>query len=552
MSKQIDSESMELLSARFADLIAQEQQSRWLDQIGRLLFTSADKESLIANLASSLTQRAGFRRQVFLAQLSSDIFEVQFEQGGLVPKGKSVKLDTQYFRYLSEDSLPKPFLEPQQREFLELLQNALKCPEIGTYYFLREGRKVFGLWLVDREPMSYVLRDFSSRLVERAAQALCLVSARHQAKSHSSSSSSPQLSAPKSPTEASELPRPVLHWIEEWSKIAALQVDRCSRLEQMLQSTVDELGADKGSLMLYEESSGELVVRAVVGVEPEVAAKVRNGQQDCLKLKLGSGVAGVVAQTLRPLLVNEADKDPVFLEPGLSLVGSILCLPLHVNGLLLGVLNLTHRQTGKKFSADQLASAMSLADLLSQAINNSRLYHLAVLEPQTEVFHRFHLYNRAEDEICRARRYQRHVSLLAVQFRNWSELRQRLGNHFCNQMEKALAEILKQATRDSDSVGRLSDGSFGVLLPETDSLGAIFTAERLHQMVDSDAVFRSHGLHTSLGVATFPDRAESVTSLFMRAESAMRSAGPEGNQSTFCLAPAASVVENPFLKVASY
>jgi diguanylate cyclase (GGDEF)-like protein len=551
MSKLVDQqESMELLSARFADLVAQEQQSRWLDQQGRIFFAAATEEQLFSSLIQSLHSKSGISRLGLLLPIGNGQFKVSQERGGLVALGTVAAIDQAFFKLLSEDSLPKPFMEPQNREFTEHLSSALQCSQLGSYYVLREGKSVMALLVIEREPLSYVLRDFATRLVERASQALILVKCRQVASlknPDASGDTSSKIPATKDPSAAS----PLLNWVEDWSTITALLNERYTRLEQMVTTAVREMGADKGSLMLYEESSGELVVRAVVGVGLETSRNIRDGKQDCLRLKLGHGVAGTVAQTLRPLIVNEANTDPVFLEPSQSRVGSILCLPLHVNGLLIGVLNLTHGRNGKKFEVAQLPEALGLADLLAQTLNNSRLYHLATLEPTTEVFHRFHLYNRAEDELTRARRYQRQLSLVAVQFQSWDSLRPQLGHYLCNQLEIGLARILRATTRECDSVGRLTDGGFGVLLPETDSLGAFFMAERIHQMLEADSLMKSHSVTVCLGVATYPDRADSVPTLFMRAEAALRSALSDTTENPVCLVPSSLEHSNRFLRVAS-
>lgn len=553
MSKLVDhQESMELLSARFADLVAQEQQSRWLDQQGRIFFSANSEEQLYTSLLQSLHSKSGISRLALLLPQGSSVYEVVQERGNLLTVGSRTTVDPAFFRLLSEDSLPKPFLEPQNREFTDHLVHQLQCPQVSSYYVLREGKNVLALLVVEREPLSYVLRDFATRLVERAAQALILVKLRVAASLPRVEAAVPQPIAKPLPSKEVASQSPLLNWVEDWATITAMLNERYTRLEQMVATAVREMDADKGSLMLYEESSGELVVRAVVGVGVETSRNIRDGKQDCLRLKLGHGVAGTVAQTLRPLIVNEADTDPVFLEPSQSRVGSILCLPLHVNGLLLGVLNLTQgRSTGKKFEVSQLPEALGLADLLAQTLDNSRLYHLATLEPATEVFHRFHLYNRAEDELIRARRYQRQLSLVAVQFQNWHVLRPQLGHYLCNQLEIGLARILHATTRECDSVGRLTDGGFGVLLPETDSLGAFFMAERIHQMLESDSLMKSHSVTVCLGVATYPDRADSVATLFMRAEAALRSALADSTENPVCLVPSSLENSNRFLKVAS-
>jgi diguanylate cyclase (GGDEF)-like protein len=209
-----------------------------------------------------------------------------------------------------------------------------------------------------------------------------------------------------------------------------------------------------------------------------------------------------------------------------------------VGGLTLGVLNLTNRSSGKRFVATHLEEGMRLAQQASQALNNSRLYHLAILEPTTQVFHRAHLYHRVEDEIVRARRYQRHVSLIAVRLNEIDDIRKSRGHELGNLLELEFADLLKRSIRETDAVGRLGDGSFAVLLPETDSLGAMFLAERIHQEAESFGSLAELSVTTGLGVCSFPDRADNAQRLFARAESAMDTACRSKSELPVYLVPA--------------
>ena len=506
--------TLEVVSARFADLVAQDYQHRQLEQITKGFFEVTTEEMLSTALVQGLTQRGGVHQAAYFRNDGEGRFILVYQRGpSPVP--------------VSEFTLPLPALrgESSGTELLPKIVKNLGSLSMEGCYVLRNGEDLMALVLVDREPGNYILRDFAQRLAERAAQALTLIHFRslvERTKEHAPESSPPQR----------------LHWMEDWSNVLVLLEDRYRQLEELLANAVMTLGADKGSLMLYDESTRELVVRAVCGIEPGAAERIRRGEEPCLRLRLGEGVAGKVAQTLEPLIVNQADRDPIFLEPQLSQVGSILCLPLHVGGLTLGVLNLTNRSSGKRFVATHMEAGMRLAQQASQALNNSRLYHLAILEPMTEVYHRAHLYHRAEDEIARARRYQRHVSIIAVRLNELDQIRRNKGHELGNKVEIEFANLLKRSIRETDAVGRLGDGSFAVLLPETDSLGAMFLAERIHQEADSSPLLAELSITTGLGVCTFPDRADNVQRLFARAESAMAEASRTHSEMPVYLVPA--------------
>lgn len=507
--------TLEVVSARFADLVAQDYQNRQLEQITKSFFAVNSEDMLSTALVQGLTQRGGLRQATYFRHLGEGRFSLVYQRGPnpIVER---------------EFTLPAAALRSELtgRELLPYVTAALPGLNLESITPLRHTQELMALVLADREPSNYILRDFTQRLSERASQALALIHVKSLVeRSREVINELPPQPAPQR-----------LHWMEDWSNVLVLLEDRYRQLEELLANAVVSLGADKGSLMLYDEGTRELIVRAVCGIEPSVAERISRGEEPCLRLRLGEGVAGKVAQTLEPIIVNQADKDPLFLEPQLSQVSSILCLPLHVGGLTLGVINLTNRTPGKRFTGVHLEDGMRLAHQASQALNNSRLYHLAILEPMTEVYHRAHLYHRAEDEIVRARRYQRHVSLIAVRMNGLDEVRRTRGHELGNRLEIEFADLIKRSIRETDAVGRLGDGSFAIVLPETDSLGAMFLAERIHQ--EAESVLAVHTVGTSLGVCTFPDRADSVQKLFARAESAMLSAGHVESEMPVYLVPA--------------
>ena len=517
--------TLEVVSARFADLVAQDYQHRQLEQITRGFFAVSTEDMLSTALVQGLTQRGGVRQAAYYRNDGEGRFILVYQRG---PHPVSVSEFTLCDAPSGGELLPKiaqSLVTPTPAAPSPRGRGTLDPSALQGCYPLRQGEELMALVLVEREPSNYILRDFAQRLAERAAQALTLIRYRSILEC-----AKEQVVEPSPPQR--------LHWMEDWSNVLLLLEDRYRQLEELLANAVIALGADKGSLMLYDEATRELVVRAVCGIEPSAAERIRRGEEPCLRLRLGEGVAGKVAQTLEPMIVNQADRDPLFLEPQLSQVGSILCLPLHVGGLTLGVLNLTHRSSGRRFVSTHLETGMRLAQQASQALNNSRLYHLAILEPMTEIFHRAHLYHRAEDEILRARRYQRHVSLIAVHLNELDAIRRNKGHEVGNRVEIEFAKLLKRSIRETDAVGRLGEGSFAVLLPETDSLGAMFLAERIHQEADIFPLLAELSITTSLGVCTFPDRADNVQRFFARAEAAMAEASRTRSEMPVYLAPA--------------
>lgn len=520
---QFEDEALDLVSARFADLVAQEYQQRLLDQINQRLFQAESEEEFARLLMRSLSQRCGETELVYIG----------LEEPALAPL------------VVCHDNTQPPEVSPTPARSLLaagpgfVIDGKVVSLSLGpgvqpaVALRLRSLNAPIALITLQHQPEEALVLDFLERLGERASQALCSLRMR----------ASLEQTRRALHRQRQQLHRQtrLLNLMDDWAQVLNRLEDRYNQLEKLLATTVTTLGGEKGSLMLLDEAAGELVVRATFGLEPEIQERIRRGEQTCRRLKLGEGVAGKVAQNLQPMIVNQVDREPVFLEPELSQVASIVCLPLHVDGLALGVINITNRARSRQFQPEHIEAGMKLANQAAQAINNSRLYHLAILDPVTEVYSRNHLYQRCQDELTRARRYQRHLSLLAINLQGLEQVRTHQGHELGNQLEVLFAEILQACVRETDVVARLSENTFAVLMPETDAMAGMFAAERICQQSRESEFLTRYYVTAHIGLCSYPDRAENVMRLISRAELAMASASRCSDSLPVVLAPGLGV-----------
>jgi signal transduction histidine kinase/PAS domain-containing protein len=127
--------------------------------------------------------------------------------------------------------------------------------------------------------------------------------------------------------------------------------------------------SDESTVFLYDPSE-QLLKPAACDVEDykdEVMA---------LQLRLGEGITGSVALSGQAEIINRASDDPRAVQvPGTPAddPSSLLCVPLHSNGRVVGVITLV-RLDGRPFSSDDLELATLFAGQCSAAIANARLY----------------------------------------------------------------------------------------------------------------------------------------------------------------------------------
>jgi phosphoserine phosphatase RsbU/P len=140
-------------------------------------------------------------------------------------------------------------------------------------------------------------------------------------------------------------------------------LDLNTRLDRVVEQALDLLQAERGSIMLLDDSEGELVVRASQGLEESREFRVT----------LGEGISGWVAKHGEPLVLQDVVSDRRFRGTDPS-VKSALAVPLRVEGKVIGVLNVSTTARQRRFDFLDLEYLGSFADMAAAAIENARLY----------------------------------------------------------------------------------------------------------------------------------------------------------------------------------
>jgi hypothetical protein len=129
----------------------------------------------------------------------------------------------------------------------------------------------------------------------------------------------------------------------------------------------DDMGAQRCSLLLCAPDEGTLYLAAARGIAPNVPPGHR--------IRLGEGVAGKVAMTREPLLVQDVDeaKSHPLLHDEHFTTGSFISFPLVYHGQLLGVVNLTNRAMHGIFVEEDIERVRLLALVIGLVATQSRL-----------------------------------------------------------------------------------------------------------------------------------------------------------------------------------
>jgi phosphoserine phosphatase RsbU/P len=167
------------------------------------------------------------------------------------------------------------------------------------------------------------------------------------------------------------------HTIENLRKVLALTsvLNSTLKLNELLalimKTSSEVMHSEVASLLLIDEASNELVFRVALGGK---GAEL----EERFRVKMGEGIAGSVAASGKPEIVNEPQKDPRFAKRFDNSTGfvtrAILCVPMKAKGKVIGVLQAINPLLREIFSQEDLELFETFADQAAIAIENAQLH----------------------------------------------------------------------------------------------------------------------------------------------------------------------------------
>ncbi len=137
-------------------------------------------------------------------------------------------------------------------------------------------------------------------------------------------------------------------------------------LNRIVEAAVFLTGAEEGFLLLVDEETGELYMRAGKGLREKYAHGFR--------VRVADSLSGQVVQTGKPIMVSSVQDEEKFKLKTGYLVKSLLHVPLKVRDKVIGVLSVHNTLSSKAFTDNELYLLSALADYAAIAIENARLY----------------------------------------------------------------------------------------------------------------------------------------------------------------------------------
>ena len=149
-------------------------------------------------------------------------------------------------------------------------------------------------------------------------------------------------------------------------------------LKMIVTVTAEVMNSKICSLMLLNDKN-QLAIKATQSVSEEYTKKP--------SVKLGDGIAGIVAEKNKPIVVADVREDARYVNRDIAKkegLCSLLSIPLSVKGKVIGVLNL-YTDIPHKFTQNEIETLTTVANQAAVVIENSRLIiHTKVIQEELE------------------------------------------------------------------------------------------------------------------------------------------------------------------------
>lgn len=337
--------------------------------------------------------------------------------------------------------------------------------------------------------------------------------------------------------------------MKELSEAAARKLEMPELLSMLLDRALQNTGAQVGSVLLVGQGGGSVVVLKSYGVNlGDEEISIENSQ------------LVYVLQNRKPLLVTDGKSDPLIHRHYNAKYGtpSFLAMPILLDDVLLGILNLAHRKSGTLFSDADVDTLTTMINQVHFALENAYIHEtvkkhvrhldekttqlkqeiakrrevevelesLALHDKLTGLANRHQFTGLLDQAVAQARRNKHKLAVLFVDMDRFKVINDSMGHDVGDLMLQETAQRMRSCLREEDIVARYGGDEFTcVLLDVHNEEDVEKVVDKLIDVLSKPYVLLGHEyfIGSSIGISLYPDNGEDSKELVKNADAAMYS-----------------------------
>ncbi|HLB89378.1 MAG TPA: diguanylate cyclase, partial [Terriglobales bacterium] len=274
------------------------------------------------------------------------------------------------------------------------------------------------------------------------------------------------------------------------------------------------------AVAIYVRRDAELIPEYVNGDNFRLFASLR--------IPLGQGLSGWVAQNRKPIINGNPSVEPGYLNDPtkFSTLRSAMAIPLEGLAGVVAVLALYHAE-GDAFTSDHLRILLAISSKMALAIENALKYEQAessaTTDYLTELPNARSLFLQLDRELARCKRDTTSLTVMVCDMDGFKLINDRFGHLEGNRVLRLFAQALKQSCREYDYVARMGGDEFVLVAPGLPEEAATKKAENLRELAKQAGreVCREDILSLSVGQALYPEDGQDAEELLAEADRRM-------------------------------
>jgi diguanylate cyclase (GGDEF)-like protein len=294
----------------------------------------------------------------------------------------------------------------------------------------------------------------------------------------------------------------------------ATAIRKSLELESLLTTAANEVGRALNAKSCAVRVEGELVGDTKCSYYNRSEPSVNSDDEDALAADMET-VHALLSRSPKTWVIDGDDTDAC----------AQAAVPLVYEGAFVGLIFVESDDSSRIWADNELLLLHTVADQLTVAVKQAHLFAQMQLQALTDsltgCYNRRSFELQLERDLHLATRMCQCVSLIMIDLDNFKDINDKAGHGIGDVALRSVAEILKTELRACDSAARFGGDEFAIILPRSDTEGALVVAERLRKRI-AETQIPGYGFTTaSFGVATYPRHASARDLLVVVADRAL-------------------------------